>query len=481
MGSDGGKFGSVNGTDMVAGDMSLNVGGNAGSGDSAGGVSSSGGGMGESLFLNKHYRTVLESFEIHKELNSLFFNIETGKMKEEVRHRLFKIAYLLIESMIENDIPLSISDILLIGSNAAYNYTEYSDLDLHILVDKSVVEDQELLTYLYNYIKTDFNNKYDISIYGHEVEVYLQGLDEENAAAGVYSILKDEWVKFPEQPEEERSITIEDKEIFKNWENRYNNLLDHEIDTFVQDLYKLRKSSLKSEGEFSDGNLVFKEFRNRGYLKDLKDRKNKIKSNELTLEGVMTESSMSRIYKKLTDESSCAIISTYRSERNDAENLKLLQELKQEVKSKYGFIEFISRWSEATDEGVIASDERSLLISNIELSEAMHLAKQYDQASFIYKDEDGCREICSNKFTSWDGVTYTPGDIVRYFNTKRDDKTILNLEDAREIFAKRKGGPASYLVKGGGQKAFHLDEVLEIENVRPSYFQKQPTYITILR
>jgi hypothetical protein len=210
-------------------------------------------------------------------------NVEIGNMKEEVRHRLFKIAYLLIETMIENDIPLSISDILLIGSNAAYNYTEYSDLDLHILVDKSVVEDQELLTNLYNYIKADFNNKYDISIYGHDVEVYLQGLDEENAAAGVYSILKDEWVKFPEQPEEERSITIEDKEIFKNWENRYNNLLDHEIDTFVQDLYKLRKSSLKSEGEFSDGNLVFKEFRNRGYLKDLKDRKNKIKSNELTL------------------------------------------------------------------------------------------------------------------------------------------------------------------------------------------------------
>lgn len=237
----------------------------------------------------KPHLTVLESFEIHKELNSLFFNAETGKMKEEVRHRLFKIAYLLIESMIENDIPLSISDILLIGSNAAYNYTEYSDLDLHILVDKSVVEDQELLTNLYNYIKADFNNKYDISIYGHDVEVYLQGLDEENAAAGVYSILKDEWVKFPEQPEEERSITIEDKEIFKNWENRYNNLLDHEIDTFVQDLYKLRKSSLKTEGEFSDGNLVFKEFRNRGYLQDLKDRKNKIKSNELTLEGVMAD------------------------------------------------------------------------------------------------------------------------------------------------------------------------------------------------
>jgi hypothetical protein len=114
----------------------------------------------------------------------------------------------------------------------------------------------------------------------------------------------------------------------------------------------------------------------------------------------------------------------------------------------------------------------------------MQLAKKYNQASFIYKDKEGCREICATKFESWDGdgKIYMPGEVVRTFNTNRDDRTILNLEDAKEIFAKRKGGPASYLVKGGGQKAFHLSEVLEVVETRASYFHKQPLgYNTIFK
>lgn len=199
----------------------------------------------------------------------------------------------------------------------------------------------------------------------------------------------------------------------------------------------------------------------------------------------INESSMSRIYQKLIDDSSCALISTYRSERSENENRKLLQELKQDVRVKFGFIEFIARWSEKLDDNkVVASDERSLLIPNISLAESMQLAKKYNQASFIYKDKEGCREICATKFESWDsnGKIYMPGEVVRTFNINRDDRTILNLEDAKEIFAKRKGGPASYLVKGGGQKAFHLSEVLEVFETRASYFHKQPLgYTTIFK
>lgn len=194
----------------------------------------------------------------------------------------------------------------------------------------------------------------------------------------------------------------------------------------------------------------------------------------------INESSMSRIYNKLVDDSSCAIISTYRGERSEAENKRLLSELKSIVKKDYGFIEFISRWTETNEDGdIVSSDERSLLIPNISLERSMELSKKYDQASFIYKDETGCREVCSTKFKSWDGVVYTPGDVVRTFNTNVDDRTILNLKDAEEIFAKRKGGPASYIVKGGGQKSFHLSEVLEVSDARPSYFQKDKSYIKI--
>lgn len=56
-----------------------------------------------------------------------------------------------------------------------------------------------------------------------------------------------------------------------------------EIENFIEDIYDLRKTSIANEGEYSLGNLVFKEMRNRGYLDNLKDLKNKIKTKELSL------------------------------------------------------------------------------------------------------------------------------------------------------------------------------------------------------
>lgn len=86
MGSDGGEFGSVNGTDMVAGDMSLSIGGNTGGGDSAGGAAaSSGGGMGESLnnsalFETKKHKSsiTLEDVKQLATLNNTKFITEDG-------------------------------------------------------------------------------------------------------------------------------------------------------------------------------------------------------------------------------------------------------------------------------------------------------------------------------------------------------------------------------------------------------------------
>lgn len=56
------------------------------------------------------------------------------------------------------------------------------------------------------------------------------------------------------------------------------------INNFIEDLYDLRKESIDNEGEYGLGNLVFKEFRNLGYLDNLKELKNQEKSKELSLE-----------------------------------------------------------------------------------------------------------------------------------------------------------------------------------------------------
>lgn len=57
-----------------------------------------------------------------------------------------------------------------------------------------------------------------------------------------------------------------------------------EINDFIEDLYDLRKSSIEKDGEYGMGNLIFKEFRNLGYLDNLRNLKNEYKSKELSLE-----------------------------------------------------------------------------------------------------------------------------------------------------------------------------------------------------
>lgn len=56
------------------------------------------------------------------------------------------------------------------------------------------------------------------------------------------------------------------------------------IDDLIEDIYDLRKEGMEEEGEYSIKNLIFKEFRNLGYLDNLKELKKKEISKELTLE-----------------------------------------------------------------------------------------------------------------------------------------------------------------------------------------------------
>lgn len=193
------------------------------------------------------------------------------------------------------------------------------------------------------------------------------------------------------------------------------------------------------------------------------------------LKRLIAESSTSRILQHLTDNGELAIISPYRSERSEKENLNLLRELKSNVRAmKLGFTEMISRWVETNDETgeSESSDERSLCIYEIDLERALGLGKKYNQSSIIFKDEKSCREICTTPFTSYDGKDYNYGETVRTFNLSGNKS--MNLDDAKEIFSHRKGGPASKPVKGN--RAFTLKEMLEVEQPSPSVFSRNERY-----
>lgn len=162
------------------------------------------------------------------ELNSKLWQGE--ELISEVKEKLLEIANNFLAFLKEDEIELKLKDVLIIGSNANFNYTDESDIDLHIIVDMSDIEDEEekrLLLILYNAYKSLFNNKYDPIIKGHEVEIYVEPEETQTASGGVFSLMNG-WARVPSKGAF-NSNEASDKEFeteFKKWENKYNALLN---------------------------------------------------------------------------------------------------------------------------------------------------------------------------------------------------------------------------------------------------------------
>jgi hypothetical protein len=214
------------------------------------------------------------------------------KLKPEIRDRLLKIANIFIDYL---DVDLYIEDVVLIGSLTGYNWSEFSDFDLHIIYNIDKLEgDTELYKELFRLKKTIFNSKHDITLKGFEVEVYAQATTDPEESEGSYSILTDKWLRYPNK--EKFSI---DKKVLKEKIDQWKNIIDGAIENaedetledglnilkkYKDKLRKYRTCGLKKEGEFSYENLVFKYLRRSGYINKLEDYKNTLADKKLSLE-----------------------------------------------------------------------------------------------------------------------------------------------------------------------------------------------------
>ena len=224
---------------------------------------------------------LIEAIEVHDVLNPVLWNAD-NTLKPEVYDKLVEIYEEFVRFI---DIPLNIVDVEVVGSNASYNYNANSDIDLHVIVNSEVnYMDKEMLRLFYNFKKGSFNDDYDLSINDIPVELYIEDVGDGNATNGRFSILKNEWVKFPEPITYEiPDITDTVNEYIENATNLIAGTDGQAILDFINDLYMMRKLGLAEDGEASVGNLVFKELRNMNILSDLKDRYYELKSDELSL------------------------------------------------------------------------------------------------------------------------------------------------------------------------------------------------------
>mgnify|MGYP003655484492 CR=1 FL=1 len=223
----------------------------------------------------------LQSFEVHDTFEPEVW--AEHRLIPEVRSALLKIAR---DFLIDLPFDLNVEDITLTGSLANYNWSKYSDVDLHIVLDFTEIDENlELVRQFFRHLQTNWNNKHDILMKGYEVEIYFQDSNEEHLSTGIYSIQNDEWVVKP-TPE---AVSIDYANIRKKAEDisdridHIEQMLGDEEDNVVLDsidrlrakIRNMRKTGLEGAGQYSVENLAFKVLRRSeelGRLANLKAR-----------------------------------------------------------------------------------------------------------------------------------------------------------------------------------------------------------------
>lgn len=222
---------------------------------------------------------------MQNELNPKLF--QNNKLKSDVRQSILDIVDEFKEFL---EIPINILDVRIVGSNAAYNYKDDSDLDIHLVVNfDELSNNNDLIQVLFNSKKKLFNDTFDITIKGINAEMYVEDVKTNAISNGIYSVLQDCWIKFPTKTDI-IDIDMSDNPLYIKYQDKCENLLAdknttiQDVDNLINDIYMLRKNGLAKGGEYSKGNLTFKTLRSNGYIEKLMDLKNELISKDLSLE-----------------------------------------------------------------------------------------------------------------------------------------------------------------------------------------------------
>lgn len=230
----------------------------------------------------------LKSFENKDILNPKIWT--DNELKPLIRKQLKTIA---VDFINNTEIKgVTIHDIVLVGSITGFNWSKFSDIDLHIILDFDKLSkkygDKETLKKLFDRERQAFNNKHNnLYIYGYPVEMYVQDINEENVSNGIYSIMQNRWIKIPEggntltnrdliKTKSAQFINIIDKyeEITKrNLSKNQLIILQYRLESLFDEIIQGRRTSLAEEGELAPDNIVFKVLRRSGHLGKLNDMK----------------------------------------------------------------------------------------------------------------------------------------------------------------------------------------------------------------
>jgi predicted nucleotidyltransferase len=215
-------------------------------------------------------------------------------LNPEVIQRLLHIAEDFFDDLSLEGVE--ILDVTLTGSLANYNWTKFSDVDLHIIVDFSKIDENlDLVREFFNAKTSNWNKTHNISIFGYEVELYVQDSNEEHYSSGVFSLKNNSWEAEPLRIEPKIDEAMVKRKInsFIDMIDRAEEMLEdkkyqdaHKFSVkLAKKIKKFRQSGLEELGEYSNENLAFKYLRNNEFIKSLFDVRNESYDKMMSVEG----------------------------------------------------------------------------------------------------------------------------------------------------------------------------------------------------
>lgn len=206
-------------------------------------------------FSNSHF------VRINKRLNPKIWH--DGILDAEVKEKLLHAAKVFEDFL---GVEISVEDVTITGSNANYTWTEYSDLDLHLIVP-GIPSDEE--RELFSAKKALWAEQHTVTIKGLPLELYVQGAEETHHSTGIYSVLHDKWITEPKKVKpsvDDAAVRAKLEDLLSEVRAALQSDELARVEKVKDKITQMRKAGLERAGEWATENLVFKQLRNKGAI-----------------------------------------------------------------------------------------------------------------------------------------------------------------------------------------------------------------------
>lgn len=218
----------------------------------------------------------LMAFDVRGDLNQRIWAGD-DHVRPGVKAALMDIVDEFMEGL---DMDLDVKDIIVTGSIANYNWSKFSDIDIHILIDfESVNKNKEMVKKFFDAVRSNWNKLHNILVKGHEVEIYIQDEPEPHISTGVYSLLHDRWLVKPKKvrpaidrkgaTKKMKSLAREIDKLSSTYDLGQYEKAFNLAERIKGKIKRMRRAGLDRSGIYSPENLAFKMLRRSGDIEQL--------------------------------------------------------------------------------------------------------------------------------------------------------------------------------------------------------------------